>query len=65
MTDENIRVIKILFGMFMQFILVLVATGIWITVTIALVANPQWPMAAVEGLLSLTLGYIYKYFFAL
>ena len=65
MTNPQIKVAKIVFGMAMQSILVLSASGIWISVTVALLRNPQWPIAATEGLLTLTLGYIYKYFFTL
>jgi hypothetical protein len=65
MTDAQITLAKIIFGMLMQFFLALVATGIWIGVTIALLLNPHWPMATAESLLTLTLGYVYKYFFSL
>jgi hypothetical protein len=65
MINPQIQVAKIIFGMAMQLILVLAAMGIWITVTVALFQNPGWPVAATESLLTLTLGYIYKYFFAI
>lgn len=65
MTNAQITLAKVVFAMFMQLILAVVALSIWVSVTVALLRNPDWPMAAAEGLLTLTLGYVYKYFFAM
>jgi hypothetical protein len=63
MDSDKLKIIQIFFFMGMQFLLVVVATGIWIFVTIELIANQSWPMAATEGLLTLTLAKVYSYFF--
>jgi hypothetical protein len=63
MTNDQIKVAELFFRMIVQSILVLATTSIWLGVTVALIWNPQWPIVAIESLLSLTLGYIFSYFF--
>lgn len=65
MKNDQIKVVEVFFKMLMQLFLAIVAVWIWAGVTFTLYLNPDWPMAAVETLLTITLGAVYKHFFPL
>ena len=63
MDKDKARVIQLLGDVLVKVILAIVAALILIVCTIALILDPSWPIALVEGVFAGTVTVVYKHYF--
>lgn len=63
MDREQAEVYQLLADVCMKIVLACVGALVFFIFAIVLVFNPSWPIAAAQGLLTLTVGAMYAHFF--
>ena len=63
MDKEQAEVIQLLADTAVKLFLAIVAALILVTLTVVLVINPSWPIAAAEGVFVGTVFVVYKHYF--
>lgn len=63
MDKEQAKVVELLANVAAKFILALVTCGVFVAVTIKLLRDPSWPVAAVEMFLTGTVYVVFKHYF--
>lgn len=59
----RVETAQLMSDMAIKAFLALVGAGVYVTFAVALLRNPNWPIAAVEGILTMTVGQMYGHYF--
>lgn len=63
MNESQVRVVEVLANVAAKFILAVCAAGVFVLVSIKLVRDPSWPIAAADAFLSGTVYVVFKHYF--